>query len=130
MSDDSILNLVQPHLRGAAPYVPVQPPEALAQRLGVPAERIIKLDANENPFGPSPKAIEALANCPSYHIYPDPEQRRAREVLGRYVGYEPAWIACGSGSDEMIELCVRLLVAPGEAILNFPPTFGMYTFLA
>jgi histidinol-phosphate aminotransferase len=130
MSDDSIVELVQPHLRSAAPYVPVQPPEALAQRLGVPVERIIKVDANENPFGPSPKAIEALANCTSYHIYPDPEQRRVREVLGRYVGYGPEWIACGSGSDEMIELCVRLLVAPGEAILNFPPTFGMYTFLA
>ena len=130
MSGDGILGLVQEHLRSAAPYVPVQPPESLAERLRVPVESIIKVDANENPYGPSPMALAALTDCRSYHIYPDPEQRRVREVLGRYVGYGPEWIACGAGSDEMIELCVRLFVAPGEAILNFPPTFGMYTFLA
>jgi histidinol-phosphate aminotransferase len=130
MTDERILDLVQPHLRSAPPYVPVQPPEALAQRLGLPVDRILKLDANENPYGPSPKALEALANHRAYHIYPDPEQRRLRRVLGDFVGYGPEWIACGAGSDELIELCVRLFVAPGQSILNFPPTFGMYTFLA
>jgi histidinol-phosphate aminotransferase len=130
MTNGPVVDLIQPHLRSAPPYVPVQPPEALAQRLGLPVERILKLDANENPYGPSPKALEALANCRAYHIYPDPEQRRLRRVLGDFVGYGPEWIACGAGSDELIELCVRLFVAPGESILNFPPTFGMYTFLA
>ncbi len=130
MSNPRLLDLVRPHLLDAPPYVPVQPPEVLAQRLGVPIERIDKLDANENPYGASPKAQAALANHKGYHIYPDPEQRRLREVLGRYVGYGPEWIVPGAGSDELIELCCRLFVAPDEALLNFPPTFGMYTFLA
>lgn len=128
--DRDILGRVQSHLRSAPPYVPVQPPEELAQRLGVPAETIIKLDANENPYGASPKALAALASARNYHIYPDPEQRRTREAFGRYVGYGPEWVLAGAGSDELIEMAVRLFVPPGEAILNFPPTFSMYPFLA
>jgi histidinol-phosphate aminotransferase len=130
MNNSRLIDLVQPHLLEAPRYVPVQPPEALARRLGVPSEKIDKLDANENPYGPSPKARAALANHDGYHIYPDPEQVRLREVLGRYVGYGPEWVVAGAGSDELIDLCCRLFVPPGESLLNFPPTFGMYSFLA
>ena len=126
----SILDRVQPYLLDAPPYVPVLPPDVLAQRLGLPVESIIKLDANENQFGPSPKALEALGAARTYHIYPDPEQRRLRETLGRYAGCGPESIVAGAGSDELIELAVRLFVPKGEALLNLPPTFGMYTFLA
>jgi histidinol-phosphate aminotransferase len=108
----------------------VQPPEGLAARLGVPVESIIKLDANENPYGPSPKALAALAAHRSYHIYPDPAQHRLRARLGEYTGYPPEWILVGAGSDEMLELLVRLFVPPDGAILSFPPTFGMFSFLA
>lgn len=125
-----LLEMVQAHLREAPPYVPVQPPEVLARRLGVPVEQIDKLDANENPYGASPRAVEALARHGGYHIYPDPEQRRLREVLGNYVGYGPEWIVPGAGSDELIELCCRLFMGPEQSLLNFPPTFGMYSFLA
>jgi histidinol-phosphate aminotransferase len=127
---DGILSLVQPHLRDAPPYVPVEPPEEVAKRLGLPAERIVKLDANENPYGPSPRVAEALANADSLHIYPDPEQRRFREAVGRYVGLDAAHVIGGAGSDELIDLLLRLFVAPGEALLNFPPTFSFYPFLA
>ena len=125
-----LLGLVRPHLRAVPPYVPVEPPEEVAKRLGIAPELIVKLDANENPYGPSPKAIEALAKARSYHIYPDPEQRRVREALSRYTGFGPEWLICGAGSDELIDLLVRLFVAPGEAIVNFPPTFSFYPFLA
>ena len=130
MSGDRLLDQVQPHLLSAAPYAAVQPPEVLAAKLGLPVDRIDKLDANENPFGPSPKALEALANYRSYHIYPDPVQRRLRESLANYLGYGPEWILPGAGSDEIIELALRLFVPDAGAILNFPPTFGMYSFLA
>ena len=130
MSDGSLLDRVRPHLLTAPPYVPVQPPEALAERLGIPVEGIIKVDANESPYGPSPKALDALADYRSYHIYPDPEQRRLRRVLADYVGVTPDMVLPGAGSDEAIELCVRMFVPEQGAILNFPPTFGMYTFLA
>jgi histidinol-phosphate aminotransferase len=125
-----ILGLVRPHLRAVPPYVPVEPPEEVAKRLGLAPESIVKLDANENPYGPSPRAIEALARARSYHIYPDPEQRRVREALGRYTGFEPQRLIAGAGSDELIDLLVRLFVPPGESIVNFPPTFSFYPFLA
>jgi histidinol-phosphate aminotransferase len=120
---------VRAHLRAAPPYVPVEPPDEVAKRLGLPPERIVKLDANENPYGPSPRVLEALANSQT-HIYPDPEQHKAREALSAYVGYDDDWVICGAGSDELIDLLVRLFVPPGESILNFPPTFSFYPFLA
>jgi histidinol-phosphate aminotransferase len=121
---------MQPHLVSTPPYVPVEPPDEVAQRIGLPPERIVKLDANENPYGPSPKVAEALAKAHSYHIYPDPEQRKVRAALGRYVGFDAEWLVAGAGSDELIDLLVRLFVPPGETILNFPPSFSFYPFLA
>ena len=121
---------MQPHLVATPPYVPVEPPDEVAQRIGLPPERIVKLDANENPYGPSPKVAEALADAGSFHVYPDPEQRKVRAALGRYTGFEPRWIVAGAGSDELIDLLVRLFVPPGESILNFPPSFSFYPFLA
>ena len=129
-SEKSILNSIQPHLREVPPYVPVEPPEEVAKRLGLPPERIVKLDANENPYGPSPRVAEALAQADSLHIYPDPEQRRFREAIGRYVGLDAQHVIGGTGSDELIDLLIRLFVAPGEALINFPPTFSFYPFLA
>lgn len=125
-----LLDRIQPHLRDAPPYVPVEPPEEVARRIGLPAGDIVKLDANENPYGPSPRVVEALARGRSYHIYPDPEQRKVRAALASYVGFDPAWLIAGAGSDELIDLLVRLFVPPGGRIVNFPPTFGFYPFLA
>jgi histidinol-phosphate aminotransferase len=129
-SSDDILSLVQPHLRAVPPYVPVEPPEEVAKRLGMSPERIVKLDANENPYGPSPAVQEALARAGSLHIYPDPEQRRFREAIGGYVGLDADHVIGGTGSDELIDLLIRLFVGPGDALLNFPPTFSFYPFLA
>lgn len=129
-SNGSLLDFVVPHLRDAPPYAAVMPPEVLAARLGVPVESIVKLDANENPYGPSPRALAAISDARSYHIYPDPEQLALRQALGDYAGYGPEWLVGGAGSDELVDLCVRMFVPPGEAIVNFPPTFGMYPFLA
>jgi histidinol-phosphate aminotransferase len=126
----SILDLVQSHLRDVPPYVPVEPPEEVAKRIGISPEAIVKLDANENPYGPSPRVAEALANADSLHIYPDPEQRRFREAIGRYVGLGPDYVIGGTGSDELIDLLIRMFVPPGDAVLNFPPTFSFYPFLA
>jgi histidinol-phosphate aminotransferase len=125
-----VLARIQPHLLATPPYVPVEPPDEVAQRIEMPVEQIVKLDANENPYGPSPKVPVALANAQTYHVYPDPEQRKVRAALGRYVGYEPEWLVAGAGSDELIDLMVRLFVPSGEAILNFPPSFSFYPFLA
>jgi histidinol-phosphate aminotransferase len=112
------------------PYAPVEPLDVLAKRLGIPEERLVKLDGNENPYGPSPKAREAMARYPNYHIYPDPEQRRMREAVAEYVGVDPQRIVVGNGSDELLDLTGRLFISPGDAVLNAPPTFGIYEFVA
>ena len=61
------------HIQNLPPYTPIEPFEVLSERVGRAPEDIIKLDANENPYGMSPRAREALADLAYGHIYPDPE---------------------------------------------------------
>ncbi len=128
--DKDILRLARQDLVAMPGYASVEPPEILAKRLGIPEERIVKLDGNENPYGSSTKVHEALASFPRYHIYPDPEQRRMREAIAEYVGADPDRIVVGNGSDELLDLTGRLFLSPGEGVVNAPPTFGIYKFVA
>ena len=120
--------LLNPHLADLEEYTPIEPFEVLSARLGVPAECIVKLDANENPYGPVPAVAEALACYPHFHIYPDPRQSRLRDALGAFIGVSAAHILPGQGADELIDSLCRLFLAPGDAVINAPPTFGMYGF--
>ena len=124
----TILKLVRPDILKMLGYEPIEPSEVLAERLGIPPEQIVKLDANENPYGPSPRALQALGQFESYHRYPDPQQRRLRQALGDYVGVGPEHIVAGHGSDELIDLLLRAVIAPGDGVIDCPPTFGMYGF--
>ncbi len=123
-----IEGLVRPHLRQLEPYQAIVPYEVLSQRLGIPEERLIKLDGNENPYGCSPRAREALASFRNYHIYPDPGSEALRDALQSYVGMGKEHIVAGAGSDELIDLAMRLLLEPGDKVVNLVPTFGMYRF--
>ena len=111
-------------------YTPTSSLEVFAERLGLDVADLIKLDANENPFGPSPRVREALAQLPNMQVYPDPESGRLRELLAEYTGMPAAQILCGAGADELIELILQLFIEPGDAIINTPPTFAMYGFNA
>jgi histidinol-phosphate aminotransferase len=124
----NIATLIRPDLAALEPYTPIAPFEALSERLGLPIEQIVKLDANENPYGPSPRALEAVAAYPHYAIYPDPDQLPLRRALARYTGQPESRILCGNGSDEIIDLLMRVFIAPGDAVVEAPPTFGMYSF--
>src|SRR5512142_2236032 len=86
------------------PYTPIEPFEVLSARLGRPPEQIVKLDANENPYGPSPKARRALAELEWPHIYPDPESRALRSALAKFTGAPVENLMAGSGADELIDL--------------------------
>ena len=121
-------NFIRSDIAGMAPYTPIVPFDVLSKRLGIAPENIIKLDANENPYGPSPRVYEALANETYYHIYPDPDSTSLRQALGEYTGVDATHIVAGHGADELIDLIIRLFIAPGDAVLNCPPTFGMYRF--
>ena len=121
-------SLLRPHIRSLAPYVPILPFEALSRRLGRAPETLLKLDANENPYGPLPAVLDALRTYPYYHIYPDPQQTELREALAATLGVPEACILPTHGADEMIDLLCRLFLGPGDRVLNCPPTFGMYEF--
>ncbi len=116
------------HIASLPAYTPIEPFEVLSARIGRATKDIIKLDANENPYGMSPHARQALAEMDFPHIYPDPESRALRRALADFTGVSMENLLPGSGADELIDLSMRVLLAPGESILNCPPTFGMYAF--
>ncbi|NLE99774.1 MAG: histidinol-phosphate transaminase [Anaerolineales bacterium] len=120
--------LVRPDVADMAPYTPIYPFEVLAARLGRAPETIIKLDANENPYGAPPNVLEALGSLRYAHIYPDPESRALRQALARFTGVSDQYLLAGAGADELIDLTMRLFLLPGDAIVDCPPTFGMYPF--
>ncbi len=130
MSDSNQPPRIRPELLDLPGYDPVLPVDELARRVGMVPADVLKLDANENPFGTSPRVQEAIANAADYSIYPDPVQLRLRDAIADYAGVPPARVLAGAGSDELIDLAVRALVAPGDHIVSCPPTFGMYRFVA
>ena len=100
--------------------------EAASKRLGIPIDRLAKLTSNENLYGPSPKVREAVANFDELHYYPDPMYLRLREALSRHTGAPMDRIVVGNGLDEVIQMLMRVLLRPGDAILDCPPSFDMY----
>ncbi len=111
-----------------APYAPIEPYEVLSERLGFSPDQITKMDANENPYGISPKTRQALIELKYPHIYPDPESRALRQALATFTGVSMDNLIAGSGADEIIDLILRAYLEPGEKVLICPPTFGMYSF--
>ena len=121
---------IQPHLRHMQPYTPILPFEVLSQRLGLPTSEIVKLDANENLYGPSPRALAAMAHADKLHIYPDPDQTELRKAIADYIRVPMEYILCGAGADEIIQIIGQAFVQPGDGIVDLPPTFGMYKWIA
>ncbi|KAL6633683.1 hypothetical protein ACP70R_026354 [Stipagrostis hirtigluma subsp. patula] len=121
-------SFIRHHLRTLAPYQPILPFEVLSARLGRRPEDIIKLDANENPYGPPPEVATALGNLKFPYVYPDPESRRLRTALAEDSGLESEYILAGCGADELIDLIMRCVLEPGDKIVDCPPTFTMYEF--
>ena len=119
---------IRPHLRSIPTYEPILPFEVRSRQLGLSAQSIIKLDANENPYGPLPAVARTLANYPYTHIYPDPKSRELTGALATFHRIPAANLMVGAGADELIDLIMRLFLGPEDTILDCPPTFGMYTF--
>lgn len=123
-----ITSLIRPDVFSMEAYTPILPFEVLSQRLGRAPQDIVKLDANENPYGPSPRVRKALGALPFPHIYPDPESTVLRLALARDTGLPTENLLAGAGADELIDLVMRLFLQPGDAVVDCPPTFGMYSF--
>lgn len=122
----SIDSLFNKSVSEMTPYSPIEPPDQIANRLKIPEEQIIKLDANENPYGTDPEVLESLRNGRYYHIYPDPAQLNLKRVIGQYTDCSPERIVAGTGADELIDIACRLLLETDEKVVSFTPTFSYY----
>ncbi len=121
--------MIRAHLIQPEGYVGATHSDHLASSAGISPDKVIRLNANENPYDPLPELAAALNNLP-IHEYPDQDLVRIRRDLSEYTGRPPEQIIAGSGSDEIIELLTTLFIEPGETIIDCPPTFGMYEFCA
>jgi len=119
---------IRSHLESLPPYVPIEPFDVLSMRLERDPSQIIKLDANENPYGPLSTVRQALGELEFPHIYPDPESRALRAALSEFTRVSEEYLLAGAGADELIDLLMRVLLEPGDCVLSCPPTFGMYSF--
>jgi len=125
---EGIERLIRPDLVTFTGYAARKSPDTLEGKVEVPVESIIKLDANENPYGCSPRVSQALTAYPSLNIYPDDGQTRLRKLLEGYAGVDARHIVAGSGSNQLIDLVLRLLISKGDEVINCVPTFGIYRF--
>ncbi len=108
------------------PYAPGKPIEEVKRELGL--ERVIKLASNENPLGPSPKAIEAVREAAArMHIYPDGAAFELKRSIAAKFGVPMGQVLVGNGSDELIHL-IGLLFLDGEEdeLLMGDPSFSRY----
>lgn len=123
-----IEKFIRPDLVRFGGYSAATSPETLEGKVEVPVESIIKLDANENPYGCSPRVSQALAAYPHFNIYPDNGQVVLRKLLAEYAGVDARHVVAGHGSNQLIDLVLRLLISKGDEVINCVPTFGIYSF--
>ncbi|HCF59389.1 MAG TPA: histidinol-phosphate transaminase [Myxococcales bacterium] len=113
------------HIETLSPYVPGKPIEETEREYGL--KGVIKLASNENPLGPSPMAVAALAEAAaSLHIYPDAACFYLKRRLAEFLGVTPEELIVGSGSNEVIELLVRTFMADDDEALLCKGSFVMY----
>jgi histidinol-phosphate aminotransferase len=121
----SLERLVNPHILDLEPYTPGKPIEAVERELGISGS--VKLASNENPLGPSPKALAALGKIASdVNRYPDGACFELRARLSERLGVAREQLVFGCGADEILELLAKTFLAPGvEAVMPWP-SFAMY----
>ena len=115
-------------IRELVPYQPGKPIEELERELGI--KGAIKLASNENPLGPSPRAVAAMrAALENLHRYPDGAGYQLRQALSRHFDLPLERICLGNGSDEIIEFLTRAYIRPGQEAVAAAPSFLMYSKL-
>lgn len=113
---------VRPAVAALQAYVPGEQPRG---------GRVIKLNTNENPYPPSPRVVAALAAAlgPDLRLYPDPTSAGVRQCAAGVYGVSPEQVLVGNGSDELLSLLVRAVVAPGTRVAYPTPTYSLYDTL-
>jgi histidinol-phosphate aminotransferase len=114
------------YIRNLAVYIPGKPVEEVRRELGISGE-IVKLASNENPLGPSPKAVEAIRKAlPELSRYPDGGGFYLRKAIAERHGIPDDQVILGGGSTEIIEMLARTFLADGEEAVFSQQSFVMY----
>lgn len=107
------------------PYVPGKPAEEVAREYGI--EEVLKLASNENPLGPSPRAVEAIqAGLADLHVYPDGSGFHLKRAIGSHFGVHPEQVTLGNGSNDVLELVARAYLEPGVNAVFSEHAFAVY----
>ncbi|NNE19326.1 MAG: histidinol-phosphate transaminase [Myxococcales bacterium] len=118
-------DLAAPHLLALTAYEPGKPEDELRRELGI--DDVVKLASNENPYGPSPRAVEALrAGSLQLERYPDPRGHALREALAGHHGVTAEQLCLGNGSNELIDLICRVFGGRGDHAVFGHPSFPCY----
>jgi histidinol-phosphate aminotransferase len=117
--------LVSENIEKLIPYPPGKPIEELEREWGI--RDSVKLASNENPLGPSPKAIEAISrNILKINRYPDGSGFYLKKRLSEKLGVKEENLILGNGSNELIELLIRTFLCPGGEVISADPAFVVY----
>src|SRR5262245_30918459 len=127
----SVWDLASPQLRDLAIYEPGKPIEETARELGVDPSAIIKLASNENPLGPSLKALQAMrAALENAHLYPDGNGFYLTKAIAAKLGLATENVILGNGSNEVIEFLGHAFLNPGDDVITSQYAFIVYKLLA
>lgn len=122
---------LNPFLKTLPTYQPGRPIEEVARELGIPADSIIKVASNENPFGPSPLAIAAMQKAvPGVNLYPDGNAFYLKQKIAAKLGVDTSNLVLGNGSNEIIEFVGHALLGPGTDIVVSQYCFAIYPIVA
>ncbi|MCG4453486.1 MULTISPECIES: histidinol-phosphate transaminase [unclassified Pseudomonas] len=121
------LALAQPGVQKLSPYVPGKPVDELARELDLDPATIVKLASNENPLGPSPKALQAIrAELAELTRYPDGNGFALKSLLAERCGVQSSQVTLGNGSNDILELVARAYLAPGLNSVFSEHAFAVY----
>ncbi|HUW28554.1 MAG TPA: histidinol-phosphate transaminase [Sulfuriferula sp.] len=123
----NLCDLSPQYVRAIAPYQPGKPIAEVARELGLAEHAIVKLASNENPLGPSPKALAAIDNAlADIARYPDGSGFELKAALTRRLGVPADQIVLGNGSNDVLELVARAFLAPGASAIFSRHAFAIY----
>lgn len=124
--------LIKEEIASIAKYVPGKSIDDIVKAYGLDPASIIKLGSNENPLGPSPKAVEALVkDAQGISVYPSADARELVEAISEYTGIPADHIvASGPGMDGLLDGLTRLVISRGDEVILTTPTFSYYEISA
>ena len=122
-----MVSVAAPALVENEPYTPGLSSEYVARKFGIALDEIAKLGSAENPFGPSPKAFEAVQKGQArLALYPEWTSRALRAAIAKKYGFEEDSVVCGSGETEVISFILRAYAGQDDKVLMYEPCFPIY----